>query len=264
MTLSFDDCLAQAQALRAEGKTEAALAQLESAFLTCGLAVKRYDRLATEFRAVDRRDRAIACLRKACLLSPESPRLWAQISRMCFENADHSASIPYFRFLLYLIPGQPTALSLLPVSLHRAGRLGEVEPHACAALVINPRDRRVLRSLAAALMGLSVRAGDVGNYLNRFIVMDPDDVDGYLAAGSFHAIARRYERAEELLRAGFERDPDNAEARFWLGRVLRALGWHEESVIHLDRAVELEPVHGFERDVLDLTAKLPDFGGRQL
>jgi len=121
------------------------------------------------------------------------------------------------------------------------GRYDEAEAVLQRALAIDPEGEQLLHALAM-LYEETGRWRESIQMMEKRLAQNPDDVDalnfiGYTLADHDHDL----ERAEQLLAKAVKLKPYSGHIVDSYGWVLYRLGRHEDALVHLKRAFELEP-----------------------
>lgn len=123
-----------------------------------------------------------------------------------------------------------------------APRYGEAIEGLGRALALDPRYARAA-SRIAILYAFQADAAKAGEFAARAIALDARLAEPHVALGLVAEAQRRYLYARRHFDRALELAPDDAEARFRLGRMLLTLGYLREGTEWLDRALLVEPLH---------------------
>ena len=112
-------------------------------------------------------------------------------------------------------------------------------------------DGRMLTHMAGILAG-GGKGDKALSVLDRAVELDPESGDAYFSKGLLLLNLKRPAEAEQAMRAGIARSPDNAVGHYQLGRVLLEAGKVEEATASFERAITAN--YSFEPAYLALAA----------
>ncbi len=112
-------------------------------------------------------------------------------------------------------------------------------------------DARMLMHMAGILAG-GGKGDKALSVLDRAVELDPEAGEAYFSKGLLLLNLKRPAEAEQAMRAGIARSPDNAVGHYQLGRVLLEEGKTEEAIASLERAITAN--YSFEPAYLALAA----------
>jgi tetratricopeptide (TPR) repeat protein len=146
-----------------------------------------------------------------------------------------------------LRPGDAAIEQRLGEVLVAAGRVREGIAHLQAAVRIRPDSAQAHAALAAALLWAG-KTGDAVAEDRAALKADPASTDARYGLGVALADASETQEAQPYLNAALadltlrsKLRPDDAELHDRLGRVLAALGRHEDAIVEFSAAVRLHP-----------------------
>jgi predicted O-linked N-acetylglucosamine transferase (SPINDLY family) len=153
---------------------------------------------------------------------------------------DWAGAAEVYRSILEAVPGHPTSLMGLGVSLCQAGSYGEGAPLLLKAALARPLDAEAQNNAGNALRVVGA-LDEAEGLLRRSIALDPSRASAWANLSALQrdrgAFAAALASADEALM----RDPGFAPARLNRGTALQSLGRLEEAVEELKLAVEAAP-----------------------
>jgi len=189
-------------------------------------------------------------------IDPESPAARLGLARMLFQDGDVEGAYREAQRSLAALPGQTAALALLGQAAASLGRQGEAVDYLSRAAAASPRDAALRADLARVRLATGDAAGAVADYRAALKLQESlawlrglaaaasqaEDIDAEVFAAqgiarlepgpaeNWRRLAelrleqRDEEGAEGALRRVIERDPQDAQSRLELGRILLARG----------------------------------------
>ena len=130
--------LHRAQALRAKGRNEDAMAELRRALLLRPNFAEAHHQLGNLLKSVGRYAEARTSLREAARLEPRQAAIWLNLGVACLEIRLVDEAIASFRQALALEPRRPEAHNILGHSLLLQGRCTEAAEALETALRLRP------------------------------------------------------------------------------------------------------------------------------
>jgi tetratricopeptide (TPR) repeat protein len=97
-------------------------------------------------------------------------------------------------------------------------------------------DARMLTHMAGILAG-GGKGEEALTVLNRAVELEPDAGDAYFSKGLLLLNLKRPADAEQAMRAGIARSPENAVGHYHLGRILLETGKVDEAMASFERAI---------------------------
>ena len=111
-----------------------------------------------------------------------------------------------------------------------------------------------MSSWVRALQGLGrLQAGEA--HFRRALELDPHNMEALEYVAASHFRRKRYRKALHLYRTQLEIDPDKATTHANIGATLYYLGWSEEALQSLERALSLDPTLEMARTNLERMQK---------
>ena len=186
--------------------------------------------MATMLRVQGRREEALQAYRALLEIDPEYPLAHAYIGDILLQLHRYAEAVEPLSKALTLIKAAPSLRSDLPT----AGSL------------------HVL--LGRALQGLGrLQTGEA--HFRRALQLDPRNMEALEYVAASHFRRKRYRKALHLYRTQLEIDPDKATTHANIGATLYYLGWSEEALQSLERALSLDPTLEMARTNLERMQK---------
>jgi len=192
-----------------------------------------------------RQEAAMHGYRRALHIEPRHGPALARLTSLLLERgfadeADLPAAIEVCRAAIGLLPHPAPAYALLGRTLLAAGRAGEAVEAYRTAAALDPSNLPVFAGLAVAL----VSDGELKTGLevaDTVLGLSPDLAEGWYARGRALLLLRRPQPAAEAFARGSELAPEDGRLRLGLGDACAELDLQAEAIVHLSRAVELDP-----------------------
>jgi tetratricopeptide (TPR) repeat protein len=156
-------------------------------------------------------------------------------------------SIKFFRYGVTQFPQSSQMMVGLGVALYAANDYDEAVRVLCAAVDLDPRDRRPIQFLGRASRVSPELAEAVERRLRDFVDRYPDNA----ATNYFYALSlwergggqqgRNLERIEQLLRKAESLSPEWYEPHYQLGVVYQTEQRYPEAIHEMKRAVAIDP-----------------------
>ena len=213
-----------------------------------------YD-LGYAYRALGRKDEAIAAFRKSVAAKPDvfesNLNLGLTLADMGKPDAEQ-----FLRAATKLKPssgdaarGQKRAWMALGHLLETSKPEDAVEAYKQAA-ALDPKDPEP--HLAAAALLEKKSPTEAEKAYQQTLAIAPDNPDALTALTNLYMRQKRFPDAEALLRRLVVQAPTNAGAHLQLGRMLIISGKNEEAANELEAGLKLDPDPKAERDLADL------------
>jgi len=119
------DAVQQARMLRAQGRTEQAIARLRAAISVKPDHSEAHHQLGNILKSLGRHAEAVTSLQIAAGLEPDNPSIWLNLGVACLELRQLDDAVSCFRRALRLDPGRPEALNILGHTLLAQGQSSE-------------------------------------------------------------------------------------------------------------------------------------------
>lgn len=169
----------------------------------------------------------------------------------------HKDALVHMRRAVALDPTEAPFHASLGALLMELGRFKDAVAPLERAVSLSPQDLVVRRTLAGAML----RAGRAADAIPVYVELLKRDPKQYLARAELaeaYSQIGKYIRASKQARLASKHCPDDFESHFLLGTMFGMSGAGEFAILHLQRAVELDPVSG--QAWSNLSAALLDCG----
>jgi len=198
------------------------------------------DLLATARTARARAGGAISALRGQLAANPQDGKLRMQLAAAQIDNGEPEAALT----TLGAIPQRGWSPESGPVRMAALLVLGnELEANRLADRLLDPATGTDVATLIAAADAAQRqrRAVIAGRLLERAAALQPDEVQVQLRRASLAFDAKRYEEAQQALRALLDKQPENLTARVALARIAEAEGKADQAREALQQAITANP-----------------------
>lgn len=153
-------------------------------------------------------------------------------------------AVEKFRQAVAMAPGDPRARMNLGVALKDAGAIDEAEAAYRQALALKPQFPAGLSNLGI-LLSETGRDAEAVACFEEALRLDPGLADARHNRGAALANLHRHAEALEDFRAAIAAKPDEAEFHNSLGASLAVMGDTDGALAAYDRALTLDPAHGW-------------------
>jgi predicted O-linked N-acetylglucosamine transferase (SPINDLY family) len=209
------------------------------------------DLIAQGNRAEDAGDLARACglYREAVAAAPRLAKAHLNLGIGLEAAGDAAGALASYEAALAIEPGNAAANYNLGRLLYTRGAFAQAEPRLEQALALQPDfpPARIMHGYVLQQLG---KLEEAAAELTLGLEQRPDDPAAraalsriLLAQAAAHYEAGRSPAAEEACRAVLERQPDNADALYFMGLLREAQRRHPEAIDHYRRAVAAKPDH---------------------
>lgn len=187
---------------------------------------------------------------------PSHPAAYYHFMRAYQLDLDNSADAAldeYTKALKY--DPYSVLLNLRLAGLYQAkGEHGKAQAHADQVLAKNPANVQALQVLASSALAAGQSEQAIG-YLQRILLISPQEGHAYFSLGMVYAGLKRFEEAEQIIRRGIESAPSSGQVGYlYLGRVLvEQKAWARAAQVYRD-AIASNP--SYEQAYLGLGAAL--------
>jgi predicted O-linked N-acetylglucosamine transferase (SPINDLY family) len=250
--------------LQETGRLDEAIAAYRRALeLKPGLAAACYN-LGTALRQNGRSDEAIAAFGLAIEIQPDNAAAYNNLGGVLQESGRHEDAIAVYRRAIAIDPANAAAYSNLGSAWNDAGRLDLAVPALHQAIALDPGHAEAHGNLGVALHALGRCDLAIAAY-RRALKLEPRSAVISTNLGNALNDAGQPELAAGFLGRALELEPDYAEAHNSLGNVFKDQGRLDEAMACLRRAVALQPDHAAAASNLLFTAQLhPDYDARTI
>lgn len=187
------------------------------------------------------REGAKKALRECLALAPGLVPALTLLGDLLFDERDMAGALGCFSALARARPDDGRIWNNLAVTQLALGRLEEAEASARRARTLEPRSATAWLNLGRALAARGQGEGALA-VLGECLRLDPVNADAHDLAGRMHALAGRYARATQSLRAALAAGAGAASASR-LGDVSMQLGEVKEAIVAYRDAESRDPVH---------------------
>jgi tetratricopeptide (TPR) repeat protein len=207
--------------------------------------------LGAALESVGRSEEADQHYRAALDLDPEYAEAHLNLGRSAFAGSDMDAAIAHYREALRIEPRDPRALTLLGAALSAQGDFEGAAEHYRQALAIDPLFEPAHLNVGYTLFAQG-RTEEAAAHFRGMLERSPTSVLARQALERVLSDDQR-SRGDTLLSEGrtidaiaayeqaLDRSPQDAASHFGLGIALGMAGRTRESLVHMERAVELQP-----------------------
>ena len=254
-------------------RTEEALLELQKSVAISPNAAA-YTNIGSALALQGKEDEALAFLRQAVQLNPESPDALSNLGGLLERQGHPAEALPYYREALRLRPGYDSAYFNLGNALVALNRTEEgiryyrqalvlrqdfVEAHINLAVVLG-RAGQYPEALALYERAARLRPGDANIEVNmgtiylrmkrfaeaedsfrRAVVLDSENAGAFLNLGIALSLRGEFAAANDCLATALKLDPEEADAQKVLGLNLCQMGKLAEARQHLEAALALKP-----------------------
>lgn len=250
-----------AEALRADHRTAAAIAQYREALGRDGKYVPALLSLSLVLRDAGDLKQAIAIARAATAADPKDARTWNQTGQMLIDAGDANGAADALRKALALDPDLPEAHNGLGVVFARAGGAARAEPEFREAVRTLPNYGEAHGNLATLLVWKQ-DFEDAAREFERAVRFEPGDAATRFNYASMLNGLHQFEAAKTQAEAAIRLNPKLAEAHDLLGTLFERAGNQAAALGEYQTAVRLAPELAHAQ--LDLGAVLAHRGQREL
>ena len=203
---------------------------------------------AEVLESLHRTPEALAALQKAVKLYPFEELNYISLADLCMEHGSYELGLEVLTAGERNIPGSARIRSMRGVILAQLGRHEEAEAAFAEASKLDPAEQ-------AAAMGRSLTFQETGRLeesirlLRQQLQESPGDgAVSYLLAQALITSGVRpsepgFAEARKALEASLRWDPNQAEPRVALGKLLVRIGEMEEAARHFEAAARLDPTN---------------------
>ena len=203
-------------------------------------------------------------LRRALEIDPSHKNSRRFMAEMLMKQEHYQEALEAYRALLEIDPEYALAHAYMGDILLQLHRYAEAVEPLSKALTLS-KTAPSLRSdlptahslhvlLGKALQGSGrTRAGAA--HFRRALQLDPHNMEALEYVAASHFRRKRYRQALRLYRTQLEIDPDKATTHANIGATLYYLGWSEEALQSLERALSLDPTLEMARTNLERMQK---------
>jgi tetratricopeptide (TPR) repeat protein len=178
------------------------------------------------------------------------PRLYAAEAELYYEDGQLAQALQRYDAGLREFPEDPDLLYGRAMMHAEMGNFPAAEQVLRGLLASQPDDARSLNALGYLLSNHSTRYQEAFQLIERALQLTPDDPAVIDSMGWIHYRLGNLEKALELLREAFKRDPD-PEIAAHLGEVLWQLGQRESAEYVWRTALAEHPEHRVLRETVD-------------
>jgi Tfp pilus assembly protein PilF len=146
----------------------------------------------------------------------------------------------YFREVLRLLPGHPSALNNLGTAIWRQGRLQDAEECYRRASVHDPNDYAILNNLGNVLWEQG-RLADAMRWFRRAVAVRPDSPVVLMNLGVALSDLGAFDEALGFIRESLRLLPDSAESHVNMGNTLARQGKLDAALACYEHALRLRP-----------------------
>lgn len=184
-----------------------------------------------------RSDAALAHIETALRLHPTNPQLHYNLANILLALGRSEEAIEGYRRALVIDPNHPKAHNNLAVAFQQAGDLERAILHYRQQLSITPMDAQAHANLGTALLEQG-RTPAAGEAFQRALELDPAWVPALEGRGDVWRALGRHAEAESRYQAALALQPESPAAHYGLGAIRLAEGAEQAAITHLRRAVE--------------------------
>lgn len=218
-----------------DGRPDAAAAQLESVAERFG-SVLALRRLAGLRASSGDHDGALAALRRALELAPNSEELLATYARLSLRAHDPLPAILTLEPLVRIAPADADYPYLLGVAHMQIGDMASAVEPLERAVELDP-GRALPRIALGIALNQQKRYAEAERVLEEALRQAPEDHEALAALAEAHEGQGLLAEARRLAQQVLDRDPRHGTASLVLGMVLMKEGLHAEAIPLLERAL---------------------------
>jgi eukaryotic-like serine/threonine-protein kinase len=185
--------------------------------------------------------RAVAYLRAAVALRPESARVFVSLGLGLWKQREPVEAEAAFRKALHFKPDYPRAHLNLGVVLREQGKLDEGETEYREAVRLKPDYHQAHINLGVALSKQGKLDEAIACY-RKAIEVDPNYAGAHYNLGLALRDQKKLDEAIVAFRKAIELDPTYVDAHNWLGALLcNDLQEYDKAIACFRKAIELDP-----------------------
>ncbi|WP_034302620.1 tetratricopeptide repeat-containing sulfotransferase family protein [Herbaspirillum sp. RV1423] len=181
---------------------------------------------------------SLECLQRVVSLQPDNPEAFNNLANTYKRLDQLDQAQECYRRALALRPDYAEVHSNLAFLLNDLGRFDEAVASAEQAIDINPQLVDAYFNLAQIEMS-RMRYADAQRWIDALLAFAPQHAGGLTARAQLLVNGEHYHDALACVRQALTIAPDSANAHNVLGKVLQALGLHDEAALAFDRAATL-------------------------
>lgn len=223
-----------------DGRTEEAIAELQTALERRPRDAKVYNNLGRAHLQKGDVDRATAYLTEAVRIEPDYAEAHNNLGKALLEDGDIEGAIARFGKALACKEGFATARYNLGSAFLRKGDTEEAVRTFQEVLRTDPEREDVRVNLAAAHMAAGNLEAAFAQYV-RVLEANPEEPESLYNLGNIHRKRGKVEEAVECYRESIRLRPDFSKAHYNLGNLFAARGEHGKAIDALEKAVRLDP-----------------------
>jgi predicted TPR repeat methyltransferase len=200
-----------------------------------------HNSLGAAYRALKRRDDALACYRRALDLKPDYPEAHNNLGVLSRELGNFDEAAASYRRAVELKADYAEAYSNLGIVLTEQGKTADALAAFEKSLDIKHDFPEAINNMGLALF-TQRKFDDAIACARRALALKPNYAEAHKALGDALREQGKLDEAATHYQRAVEEKPDYTEALNTLGIVLMKRGDLDEAAAHLERALELNPV----------------------
>ncbi len=229
-----------AQALRAAGKLQPALAAYQDALRHDPAYVPAQLEYAAALKEAHQTREAAAMAKRATATAPSDPRTWNALGQAQLDLADFAGALASLKQALKLDPELPEAHNGIGIALAQTGKPDAAEPEFREAIRILPNYGEAHGNLAN-MLAYKQAFREAGYEFDKAVHLGPTDVAARFNYGSMLNSLRYFGEAQVQLEAALQLNPALAEAHDLLGTLYERKGQIDDALREYTEAVRLRP-----------------------
>lgn len=185
-------------------------------------------------------DKARATLESVFAMDPTQANPLVDLTRIALAQKDYQGALGYLAHARVLQPNDPSLPYEFGVICLKMSLLGEATRAMGEAVRLSPNNPEYNFGLGT----LSSFAQDPSlafPYLNKYHELRPADPAGVLALGTAYFRNKDFDHASVWLKRAADSPATAAQARYYLGRVLREQGQYDQAIAQLTESDRLKP-----------------------
>lgn len=179
-------------------------------------------------------------LEAAAVKDPEKTSDLYELTRLAYQLKDREGALGYLGHIRDLAPSDARSYFLFGVIAVEMELPIEARRSLNKAVELDPKNPMYSLALGSVLLS-NRNAGDAIPYFQTYLAAHPDDIRARFGLGMAYFSAADYAKARVEMTAAAKRPETAGGAEYFLGRIDRAEGNIDESVTHLERAIQLVP-----------------------